>query len=290
MATSKRSVHQPARLKRKPNPPKPIPPREEWDFQDKVKLPDRELKHCLYYEYAREQATSSTCWRGLVAVLWGTGGNKRRYSEICKPLSAVFGGSPVWSIFFEERFLTTPWQSLNSEERRRFCKEQIPPRLESLTRSIALNLTLARDLPEYSAVGATDFESWRLLDQCFHTEQAQREHGFLAVNWDYTDNVLEQQFKAWLDESRGKRKSLTSQQGKSKPRALLKALGAKRLLDAGLPADDARKHTESVLGSGKPLYGEDCVWSRQKTRSVPAVLTRLFDSANRNETGGEATG
>lgn len=265
-----------------------FPDREEWDFQDKVKLPDRELNHCLYYEYAREQASASIRWRGLAAELWGAGGKRRRYTEIIKPLIALFGGCPVWPIFFESRFLTAPWQNLSADERKRLCKVGKIPDLESFTKSIALNVTLARDLPDYAVAGATDFASWRLLDQCFHTEQAQREHGFLAVNWDYTDDVLRKQFRTWLKDKRNKRKALTSQQGKSRPRALLKALGAKRLLDAGLSADDARRHTETVLGSGNPLYGDDCVWSRQKTKIVPIVLNRLF--TNPNKGGGEATG
>lgn len=262
-----------------------VPDREEWDFEDKGRLPDREQNHCLYYEYAREQASASARWRALFEdVRDAHRKGAQRHIAIHKSLRAVFGDSPVWQVFYEEQLLTAPWQKFSSGERQRLCKEEKIPDLESFTRSVALSLTLARDLPEYAAAGATDFASWRLLDQCFHTEQAQREHGFLAVNWDYTDDVLREQFRTWLDEKRGERKAVTSQQGKSKPRQFLKALGAKRLLDAGLSVPDAQAHTMGFLkdkeGHPRALFEAERTWSDAKLKTVPEMLTRLFRASS----------
>lgn len=209
--------------------------------------------------------------------------------DIHKSLHSVFGGSPVWGLFTTEQLLTAPWQKFSSGERQRLCKEEKIPGLESFTKNVALSLTLARDLPEYAAAGATDFASWRLLDECFHTEQAQREHGFLAVNWDYTDDVLKEQFQTWLAEKRGERKAVTSQQGKSKPRPFLKALGAKRLLDAGLSVPDAQAHTMRFLtdSEGNPcaLFEAERTWSDAKLKTVPEILARVFGAGSPRHEG-----
>lgn len=265
-----------------------VPDREEWDFEDKGRLPDRELNHCLYYEYAREQASASARWRALFADIRDAHGKgAQRHMAIHKSLRAVFGDSPVWQVFYEERLLTAPWQNFSADERKRLCKVGKIPNLESFTKSIALNVTLARDLPEYAAAGATDFASWRLLDRRFHTEQAQREHGFLAVNWDYTDDVLREQFRTWLDEKRGERKAVTSQQGKSKPRQFLKALGAKRLLDAGLSVPDAQAHTMGFLkdkeGHPRALFEAERTWYDAKLKTVPEILAKLFSACGPRE-------
>ena len=261
-----------------------FPDREEWDFEDKGRLPDRELNHCLYYEYAREQASASARWRALFADIRDAHGKgAQRHMAIHKSLRAVFGNSPVWQVFYEERLLTAPWQNFGADERKQLCKEERIPDIESFTKSIALNVTLARDLPEYAAAVATDFASWRLLDRCFHTEQAQREHGFLAVNWDYTDDVLSEQFRTWLIAKRGERKAPTSEQGKSKPHPWLKALGAKRLLDAGLSVKDAKDHTQKFLkdkeGHSCALFEADRSWSDAKLKTVPEILARLFETS-----------
>lgn len=273
MTTSKLSVHQIARLKKGTAASKPVPPREEWDFEE-TRVPESELRHCLYYEYAREQANASPLWRTLVSDF--SSGKKRPFSDMVKTHNAVFSRFRVWPIFFEERFLITPWQSLKPTERNQLCKDVKIPNPESFTRSIALHLTLVRDLAEYSAAGATNFASWRLLDQCCHTEQAQREHGFLGVNWDYTDEVLKEQFEAWLKEKRGKQKASTSQQGKSNIRAYLKALGAKRILDAGFSPRSAIDRTAEILGEAGPLYCDDGKWYNARDRTVPNLLARFF--------------
>lgn len=286
MTTSKLSVHQIARLKKGPAASKPVPPREEWDFEE-TRVPESELHHCLYYEYAREQANASPLWRTLVSDF--AGGKTKRCSDCIKTHNAVFGSFRVWPIYLEERFLTTPWQSLKASERNQLCKDVKIPSLESFTMSVALHLTLVRDLAEYSAAGATSFASWRLLDQCFHTEQAQREHGFLAVNWDYTDEVLKEQFAAWLIEKRGERMATTSEQGKSKPRPWLKALGAKRLQDAGLSVPDAQVHTMGFLkdkeGHPRALYEANRSWSDAKRKTVPETLARLFGAGSPSPEG-----
>jgi hypothetical protein len=108
----------------------------------------------------------------------------------------------------------------------------------------------------------------------------QRDYGFIAVNWDYTDDLLKAKFAAWLDEKRGKRKAVKSRQGREKPRRYLKALGAKRLLDAGFTVAAAMKYSEKILhheqDNPRPLYDAERSWSEAKNHTVPRVMALLF--------------
>ena len=96
-------------------------------------------------------------------------------------------------------FAVTPWQNvhyaLRRYETKHFNKTESQKPFQE---SIALRITLERDLHEYAKAGATDYPSWVYLDSLFHDESNQREYGFVAVNWNYTDAYLIDEFKQWL--------------------------------------------------------------------------------------------
>ena len=79
------------------------------------------------------------------------------------------------------------------------------------------------------------------------------------VNWDKSDPVLVEEFKAWLHHWREGRP--VERRGQTSPRDHLKALAAKRWLK--LTAwDKAADITQKTLG--KPLYAEQPAWIRAK--------------------------
>lgn len=139
--------------------------------------------------------------------------------------------------------------------------------------------------------GIKSFSDWFLplkyvaetvwFDQEFHKRQGnqQREHGLIAVNWNYTDEQLKTKFEQWLKEKRQSRKPVESRRGRNKKRQHLKALGAARLLAAGFTAKEAVLHTEKFLkdkdGDPVGLYKRERSWSMAK-RKVSQVIERLF--------------
>ncbi len=254
----------------------------EWRFDTVL---DSELGLCFLYEYGREHAKRSKKWKKLTAQLRarnsagrGAKGKAKPFLELVFAIGSIFGKAKSLSWFFDPAFATTPWQALDAKLRRNEAKQfnHQNSQPQSFQEFVGLNITLERDLPKYEKAGATDYESWVLLDKLIHDETAQREYGFLAVNWDYTDDQLIDGFKKWLDEKRGNRKAVESQQGKVKARQYLKALGAKRLLDSGSTVAAAMEYTEKFLKDARPLYESERGWSKAKNEIVPIVLKRLF--------------
>ena len=268
----------------------------EWNFGP---VPGAELDICFLYEYAREHAKQSKRWHELTNQLHtykptkrGRKNKSKSAFELGREISSIFGKvnftdffcDRAFITFYEPAFVTTPWQSVDGSLRRKAAKQfnQQKSGAQSFCESISLFITLQRDLPEYAPAGATDFDSWVLLDRCFHHEEdrEKREYGFFAINWNYTDGQLIDEFKKWLAEKRGDRRASASQQGKSKRRQYLKALGAKRLLDSSFTVPKAMEYTQKFLKdeNGNPylLYDSERGWSKAKNETVPAILKLLF--------------
>ena len=242
----------------------------EWNFEDANSLPDNQLAICLLYEYGRERAKASPQWQELFGEL-----KKKVRLENFKKVRSIFGNANL-SWFYHPTFLSTPWQlqTRRCETAKKFARDAASP--QTFKESICLRLTLQRDLPECAASGVTDFESWALLDYCCHGNDDQREQGFFAINWNFTNGQLKEEFGKWLREKRGDRKPVESERGKNKMRQYLKALGAKRLLDAGLTVEQAMKHTAQFSKDSTALYDSERGWSKAKNETVLAVLQRLF--------------
>jgi len=256
-----------------------LPPRE-WDFRA---VPDEELDICFLYEYAREHVKRSRRWHTLTTRLIAPQGTKvPGLNGLHREIRSIFGKAPFLYWFALPDFVGSPWPTIGREERRREAAEFNHGRSQahSFREAIALNITLARDLAAFAKAGADDYASWVRLDQCFHDETDQREYGFLAINWNHTDGQLVAAFEEWLADKRGGRADIESRQGKTKPRQHLKALGAKRLLEAGLTVTQAVEYTKRFLKDGAgnpfPLYDTPRGWAKAKNQIVPAVLEKLF--------------
>jgi hypothetical protein len=256
---------------------------EEWNFEDKKRLPDAELDACFLYEYARERARLSPLWQSSVKEIVKLSSlpkghpEKDKYFDLFERLRSVFGSVSLFWECSTPDFATRPWQSFNPEQRRKLVEQHTRNKWESFQDSIALRITLLRDLPEYAAAGVDDFDTWMITDKCFFDGKAQRDQGFIAINWDNTDDVLKAKFTAWLNEKRGNRKAMKSLQGKIKLRQNLKALGARRLLDAGFTVAAAMGYSQKILGN-QPLYAVERSWSNAKNKVVPRVMASLFGS------------
>ncbi len=241
---------------------------------------------CFIYEFAREHAKDSKRWLELTKQLQTYkptmhGRKNKSRMELIQEIFSIFGKGNALHFFCDPAFLTTPWQILDKklrcEEAEQFNQQKSEP--QNFRENVCLSIMLERDFHEYARAGVKDFFSWVLLDRSFHDETDQREHGFFALNWNYTNGQLIDEFKRWLDEKRGdNRKAAASRQGESKLRQHLTALGAKRLLDSGFTVVEAMDYTDSKLGNNKGLYGHESQWSRAKTRIVPAALQILFSA------------
>jgi hypothetical protein len=241
-------------------------------------VPDEELHICFLYEYAREHAKASKRWQTLTKR-----SRAENYAEeLIEQILSIFGEGDHLHWFLEPAFVTTPWHPLDKKLKREETGDfnDKKSKAQSFRESINLKITLQRDLPEYARAGAKDFASWIFLDSCWHDESSQREYGFFAINWNYTDGDLIDEFKKWLAERRGERRDIESRQGKDKFRQYLKALGAKRLLDSDFTVANAMEYTERFLkneeGNPHPLYESERGWSKAKNETVPTILKRLF--------------
>jgi len=257
-------------------PDKSLPDEREWNFDP---VGDDEIELCFLYEYGREHAKASAEWLKLVRKY-----SKKPQIELAMAITRIFGTTTLpW--FCLPEFTQTPWQALERTLRKQQAKEfeQRANSAPSFQQFIALTVTLQRDLHEYSDAGATDFESWVALDKAFHDDDDQREHGFFAINWNFTNGELEAQFAQWLSDARGDRQPSESKRGTVKMRAQLNALGAKRVRDAGFTVKEAMRETgrcrKDTHGNPRPLYSSERAWSKAKCETVPAVLQRLFPAA-----------
>jgi hypothetical protein len=262
----------------------------EWNFSNRELFPDDQVSACFFYEFAREFAKGSNRWKALVGQLDKLQqlpkGDPRKAAEfdIWNEILDMFPSGPKVG-FCSFQFVKTCWARIASEERGEIIAEwkdtfQGPANFQE---AICLQITLQRELPEWQKCGVVTFEDWVLMDACFHSRNEQREHGFIGVNWDYTNGQLVGEFKKWLHKKRGERKSSASEQGQNKERQHLKALGAKRLLDAGFGAKSAMDYSQGFIkgkdGHPSPLFDNPRTWYVAKNQTVPRVLQHLFPSS-----------
>lgn len=265
----------------------------EWNFLSRTLIPDSEVAACFLYEFAREFAKDSTRWKELTGQLAQEQGmprgdpRRRGLLRVYRAIGALLGPAShvvLSSPRCQDHFLSTPWAKLDTASRRQVVMdlEEGLARPVNLVECVCLLVTLERDLPEWRPAGVEDFTAWKTLDHCFHwgrVDERQREYGFFAIDWNYTDAQLKEEFSKFLREKREDRRAAESRQGKNKMRHHLCALGAKRLLDAGLTAEAAMDYTGAVnadsKGDFRPLYGAPRTWYVAKRR-VERLIGGLF--------------
>lgn len=270
----------------------------EWNF-DPRRLPDSEVEACFFYEYAREFAKGSPDWPPAAGVAAprraprrGSPRNGSLFDAYLRRAS-LFENLPrvhvLLPLFVADEFVTTPWTKVAAALRQKaaLALEKRTPDLSNWPEHVCLKITLERDLPEYKDCGVEDFPGWKMLDLSHHLGRGdqQREYGFFAINWSFTDTRLKDEFAKFLAEKRGDRKDVKNRRGTNKMRQHLRALGAKRLLEAGLTPNEAYHHTGDLhTGDGEnlsPLYGlAPSLWLRAKSKATK-VMNGLFPPARR---------
>lgn len=259
----------------------------EWNL-DAAK-PDDELQACFFYEYAREIAKNSPHWPSPAAAgplneAPRNGGLDQLDTwEVISRRASLFAHLqlPVAlvGLICLDALPTIPWAKVTAERRQKAASalEKSRTTFTDWPEPICLKITLERDLEEYKDCGVKDFLGWRMLDLCFHLGRAehQREYGFLAINWSHTDEQLKAKFAKFLNEKRGDRKDSKSKKGTNKMRQHLRALGAKRLLEAGFTAEVAIKYTGRIRKDCKPLYEAPRSWYQAK-RKVANIIRLQF--------------
>jgi hypothetical protein len=282
-------------------------PRHEWDFEDRKALPDEELDACFLHEFGREFAKTSPKLKRVLARLSRIEqlpkGHPARanWVDLFKKANEIVG----WHMVLLETsvFPQTPWQDLPASWRKKWASAvsksvQAP----ALKQSLCLTLRLLRDFypeellaqqkegtPEpatlkkvlqYAELGSALLKEWMVLDACAHGAEDQRDYGFIAINWNYTNDELSAHFRRWLVQARGNRSASEDKRGTNRKRQHLKALGAKRLLDAEFTAEEAMRFTATILtdthGNPRPLYGALRSWYEARNVTVPEVLNLLF--------------
>ena len=263
-------------------------PREEWDFEDRNKLPDDQLHACFLHEFGREYVNESPRLARMLSDyrrLENLPKRDKRRREGRKRFKEIFEllGTSNPSFVYDLDFPRTPWQSLS-----RSIRDEISKHLnqfehsfiKSFLESISVRVTLLRDLPEWAEAGVKDFDTWSLVDSCYFREGQRREYGFFAIDWSFPDTQIKAIFAQWLKEKRGDKRASESQRGVIKERQNLNALGAKRLLEAGFTAEQAINYTQKFLkdcqGHPCPLYDAPRTWYEAKNQMVPTILRRLF--------------
>ena len=121
--------------------------------------------------------------------------------------------------------------------------------------------------------------SYSATAKLFRDDISGLEFGLFAVDWNFPQEKIQNEFRVWLERQLRKRAERTtpfSRRGKIKcdaPRSWLKALGAKRLSDIGMTFPQARDYTEKL--ARMPLYSAKEEWSKAKRFAVDK-LRHLF--------------
>ncbi|MGD0537337.1 MAG: hypothetical protein ABSC03_06790 [Verrucomicrobiota bacterium] len=272
----------------------------EWDFGNSKTLPETEVEACYYYEFAREQFKSSPEWQERAASLERLMKSQSHggFLEPCRDVWMVFfsvESAPEWqpmSLVLRPDFLTIPWLSRDLNERKAIVarlNEHLRQR-QAWDAQNALQIVLERDAKTRYTVfhGSTKeehcdpvtFASWAESQRDrFDPAWGNLEYGYFAVNWNLNDKRLLAAFATWLKVKRGDRRAREAR-GSNKKRQHLKALGAKRLLDAGFSAECALEHTQrqrpTAPSGSEPILQNAKSFSKAKLQTVPRVLARLF--------------
>ena len=230
-------------------------PRAEWDFSE---CHTNEAHDCWAWEYSRECKLITEDVRRLRKRK-----REKTFDAYFKSISMdIFKGKPgraMYSFYFCPEFPENPYLSVSSKERKRRQEVLYGLKKEAMAATID-----AHDLIPYD-IGSQ-------VDRAFRTGEPINQIGsnelvMLRIDWAWTDNILKNQFAAWLKKNRPKDVERRVQGGSVPPTQMkkhLKDLGVWRLLDV-MDYTDAVPLTEEEMG--KSLYKEESEWDKSKNRA-----------------------
>jgi hypothetical protein len=250
---------------------RPLPPLEEWDFGS---VAEDDLPACYLWEYWREKchrdSSIADALNSLRAEVRASDDTIRRHDQRELTLQRlILASSPdlpavyTASLKYYGEFNLYLWSDINplSSEmdglanisemyfpRRTF--QSLEPSLKQIIRAQATPKSSKGQRPPLEEISTSPSER--------HIQEV--ESVTFQINWDHTDEQIQEAFREWVRLSRGDRKASITKglgTGKSITKTLLKdlkALGAMRLLahyESGPAALDALKKIKRSLFSDK---------------------------------------
>jgi len=275
--------------RKSPNRPSASEPpiREAWDFDKGNALPDDEVEACYFFEFGREFVLhSDRCWQVVLKLEKAqaapkTSRKRRGCLSIIKEMADFLGKANPFGCYLATRTVVeTPWQKLRQlpepwqeELLELWSKWEPPPEAHAF--AVPLRLVLETEFDAYARAGWAGFDAWAFRQRHIQRESKNHQIGWFSIDWDYRDDVLKKSFAEFLKQ-RPKNSGTRDDRGRKKLRQHLKALGGKRLLDAGMTAPQASKYTAKVLG--QPLYNGDRSWYQARQRAN-SILSGMFSSS-----------
>lgn len=285
------------------------PPKEEWDYR---RIPQEETLACCLYEYAREFSLGSPelqqkLTKRALAESAPKGSQERlgSFAAFCAVYDLL--DTPLGSPYSRADMAIVPWMQLSAEERThaKYLSEkrkQIPVTEAQAKAAFAglveapryvppskrggqgVQVVIVADAADHPAA-IPDFSDFFIskvaLQRVRDLEEDALQFGFIAIDWNYTNEQLSNALLDWFDRELSKRpsrKPAYSKRGKEKensPDGWLKALGATRLLRSGMTLQQARDYS-AAAASGLPIFSDISEWSRARRKTFPSIMKQLF--------------
>jgi hypothetical protein len=275
--------------------PAPSLPVEEWNFIDFGLLPDDQIEHCCFYEYARESDVAKDMAKTMkrLSVQYANKGKEAVALFACRSCLGIVALCP--------EFPEVPWLSIPNAERKARIRKAVRttttlPGLREIApsdytlphrlKALQLRIDTHRLTPEYEAIHPRPQD-----DFLFHIDLDRATKGLVAEfeTWVRQKKlVLGKQLnkKAELYPDAPKRKNLSDGRGRGRePIARLRQLAAWRILRAGLTLDEACKQFPSI-------YAQPADWSRARTQAqnhVDDLFPRGLHPKPQKQTGAIST-
>lgn len=229
---------------------------KEWRMFDQC--PDKQLKLCLLYEYARE----SKLVQRWIRVIHS---DESRWQKAAGETS-VSGAAGVYRFgrfyFFtkqgdllrecREFFPAKPWLAIPEDKRKAFEATYVT----AVDRFTGQQLrTKRRHLAPLLLVPDQNFKEPPLL-KCYWT----------VIDWKQHDALILERMDLWLKQNRPPNVKMRETRGQTTPRDLLKALGAWRLSRPPRTPAEALEYSNKVLG--EYLYAGEAVWSKSVSKAM----------------------
>ena len=268
------------------------PAREEWDFEDDCRLPDEELEHALWYEYARESETMlkrHSAWRDLDPKELSSFDDvptkiltekypKRKYRHRLSLGEAFASFYWLRAIELFDEFPSKPWLAIDKAKRRALINEYEGSPVTAYLRRIFDHHPGFEEVEE------------SVLKTPFYFRPRWETVVAIRIDWRIPPAKIKEDFERWIEKRRHEVKIVQVQH-----REKLKALGGLRVwkhfrdkqgnkrgtveasvYDAVEFTKEAKWSVGPIKQRGKPLYqAERRSWERV-SREAKSYVEELF--------------
>lgn len=193
----------------------------EWDFRE-IKVPASEIEACFIFEHAREVVKASPRLTTLATGLRAQRKSSERgqvssaRSEITRFLSECFDTT----VKIDADFPDTSWQELAGRQRVAIMQSADCDRRYRPDKPLVIALNPRNE---------TDFKMFRAIHSLLRDNPNHTQHGFIAVDWSFSDETIKAALKKALLSKRPM-KSIAKRKARGQFRDMLNCLAALRLL------------------------------------------------------------